>query len=278
VGLAGGGMRRTSVAVGLALGLALGLAWASAGSAADPPHRGGSATTPMTEVPLDRPATPAASKAQPIVRVPLVAPGDPIDPNGPPFVGIVQFFIGADGFVRDARFVGPPMAATRAIVTRARRWVWEPARDAHGQPVESATMLRVKATPDAVLIDRPDSTLGHVLGAANYANVKVVRADGTGAQRDINPLQLAHVFADWISEDKAYAGADPWHARCPVRFDAAISFEGPGGNLRADFARGCAWMQVTTKDRVLFVPYGPIRARIDAAFAKLFADSSAAAR
>ncbi len=276
MGLAGSAARWVALVVLVGSAAAAGASVGSGGQ--DSPRRGGSAAVTMTEAPPQHATHPAASRPQPLVRVPLVTPGDGVDPNGPPFVGVVQFLVAPDGFVRDARWMGAAPPAANAILARARRWVWEPARDSTGTAVVATTSMRVKSTPEALLIDRPDSTMGEILGAANYANVKVVDPAGKGTQRDMNPLQLAHVLADWISEDKAYAGPDPWKTRHPLHFDARIEFDGPGGKLQADFARADAWMQVTTKDRVLFVPYLPIRARIDEAFAKLFPDSSAVKR
>src|SRR5439155_22151021 len=89
------------------------------------------------------------------------------------------------------------------------------------------------------------------------------RPDSTIVRRELDPLIFAHTVAGWLSDPRAFDGPDPWSSRCTPRFDANVVFDGPGGTLRVDVARGCDWLQVSTRSRVLFVPYRPIRERVD---------------
>jgi len=205
-----------------------------------------------------------------IVRVPLTPWPDGFDPHEPPFLGTVQVHVGTDGFVRAAHFTRDAPAESTEILARARRWLWQPARDASGRTIESWTTLRVRARPDAALLERPDSALGDVLAQANSVIATAQRPDSTIVRRALDPLIFAHTVAGWLSDPHAFAGPDPWRAGCTPRFDANIVFDGRGGTLRVDFARGCDWMQVSTGSRVLFVPYRPIRDRVEAELTRVF--------
>jgi TonB family protein len=230
--------------------------------------------------PLDTTATSVVAKPIPVLREPLVQPGDGVDAAGPPFLGTIGVRIGADGLVHAAHFVGAGPADSTRILARARAWRWIPARDARGRDVEAATTVRVPAQwRDAAFLARPDSALGNLLGAADQASISITDRDGSERTREVDPIVLAHVFAEWISDPHAYDGQDPWQARCSPHFDAHLAFSAPTGDIRVGIARDCCWMQVGGANRQLVVPYRAIKERVEADLRRLmFGDAPGAGR
>lgn len=219
----------------------------------------------------------AATPATAVVRVPLVQPTDAVDESGPPFLGILQFRIGADGFVRETRFLSgaPPNAAT--VLARAQRWWWQPATDSSGNAVAALSTIRVPARAGALVIARPDSALGAVLGQASVASVSMEDSSGVLRRRAVDPLVLTRSVADWLSDPHAFDGPDPWRTNRAPRFDAHVAFDGPAGILRIDIDRGGDWMLITTTDRFLPVAYRAIHARVESDLAKImFVEAPAA--
>jgi TonB family protein len=240
----------------------------------DPYRADGEPESTWVQIPIafsvqGSPTTNGSTPATAVVRVPLIQPTDAIDESGPPFLGLLQFRIGADGFVKESRFLGPAPPNAATVLARAQRWWWQPATDSSGNAVAALNTIRVPARAGALVIARPDSALGAVLGQASVASVSVEDSSGVLRRRAVDPIVFAHVLGEWLSDPKAFGGPDPWRTNRAPHFDAHVAFDGQAGVLRIDIDRGGDWMLITTANRFLPVAYRAIHARVESDLAKI---------
>jgi TonB family protein len=201
-----------------------------------------------------------------VFRVPLCGAIDESTLVGPTSRGrSIHVLVGKDGRVQRAVWTDPSPHSME-LQTRAKHWLFRPARDDHDAPVAVWVALPIPHPPCDSLMDRPDTEVLEALAEADSLHVShagaafsIVATPGDRAANSGGAHAVAQRVRSWLEDERAFEGAGPWVTDCVPAPDWTLEFAGSRGAVRLDIATACAWMQVTQRGRLLFVPYEPIR-------------------